>query len=195
MHEDPLQVLDLRLGIALGCLRATTVRCFAGRGRSRRRELHLIPSMAGELADSLSKTLVFSRDGIAVIRSRVARHIADALHDVPDATARDEARLAVGQILARLLAERYSLTLSTRPVIVPAANLWCGLKKGRDGMTSETPNVGKIACDRPMFNWELRIASYPQANGQCKRMAGPSILHSQGRALGAEKANLCTLLD
>ncbi|THV12791.1 hypothetical protein [Rhizobium rhizophilum] len=139
MQEDPLQVLDLRLGIALACLRRATVRSFAGCGRSRRRDLHLVPEMAKEIASSLSLMLLFSRQGIPVIQSRVIRHIESALHDIPDAvasnwagidsTAREEALHDIVRNMASRLSERYTLTLQTRPVIVPSANVWCGAIK------------------------------------------------------------------
>ncbi|QEE43346.1 hypothetical protein FVA81_01480 (plasmid) [Rhizobium sp. WL3] len=138
MHDDPLEVLDLRLGIALACLRRTTVRSFAGCGRSPRRDLHLIPKMAEEIVASLSLLLLFSRDGMPVIRSRIARHVETALHEVPDAMARnwagtdaiarENARHAIVENIAARLSGRYTLTLQTRPVIVPSANVWCGLK-------------------------------------------------------------------
>jgi hypothetical protein len=76
MSYNPHRALDLQVNIALGCLRQTTIRAFAGRGRSRRRELSLADTMAEEIVTDLTATLRFSRDGVPVIRSRVARHIA-----------------------------------------------------------------------------------------------------------------------
>jgi hypothetical protein len=105
MHENPLKALQLHVGISLACLHKTTVRGFAGCGKSRRRDAHLIPAMAETIAGDISTKLVFSRDGVQGIRSRVAHHIGGVLADVPadmarawagvDATARDGARHAI----------------------------------------------------------------------------------------------------
>lgn len=142
MHEDPLKALHLYVGISLGCLRRTTVRGFAGCGQSRRRDLHLIPQMAETIARDISVTQVFSRDGVQVIRSRVAYHIAGVLAQVPDdmarawagvdAKARDKARQAIAAEIVQRLSERYAVTVQTRPVIIPAANVWCGLSGAKD---------------------------------------------------------------
>ncbi|CUX64860.1 hypothetical protein CFBP6626_24040 (plasmid) [Agrobacterium tumefaciens] len=142
MHETPLKALQLYVGISLACLRRTTVRGFAGCGQSRRREVHLIPQMAETIAGDISTKLVFSRDGVQVIRSRVAHHIGGVLGDVPadmarawagvDATARDGARHAIAARIVQRLSERYTVTVQTRAVIVPAANVWCGLSDAKD---------------------------------------------------------------
>lgn len=139
MQEDPLKALNLRVVIALGCLRRTTVRGFAGCGRSRRRDMHLIPAMAEEIARGLNASLRFEREGRPVIRSRVARHISEVLQEVTDAEARAWAgidatatRTARHGIAARItgrLAGRYRVVLTPHPVIVPATNVWCGLEE------------------------------------------------------------------
>ncbi|ODS57413.1 MAG: hypothetical protein ABS40_04125 [Agrobacterium sp. SCN 61-19] len=139
MHENPEQALALRVGIALACLRRPVVRAFAGCGQSRRRELHLVDSMADTIAGDLGRSLAFWRDGTKVIRSRVARYVASVLLTVPeslardwcavDANIRDHARLAIGASISARLLERYTVTPDARPVIVPAANVWCGISE------------------------------------------------------------------
>lgn len=139
MHKDPLQALQLHVGISLGCLRKTTVRGFAGCGQSRRRDVHLIPQMADTVARDISVALVFHRDGVQVIRSRIAHHIGEVLTEVPDAmarawagvdaTARDNARQTIAARIVERLSERYAVSVQARPVIVPATNVWCGLKE------------------------------------------------------------------
>lgn len=139
MHKDPLQALQLHVGISLGCLRKTTVRGFAGCGQSRRRDVHLIPQMAETIARDITVTLVLSRDGVQVIRSRIAHHIGEVLAEVPDAmargwagvdaTARDNARRTIAARIVERLSGRYAVTVQVRPIIVPSAGVWCGLRE------------------------------------------------------------------
>ncbi len=141
MQEDPAKILQLHVCIALGCLRRTTVRGFAGCGQSRRRNLHLIPSIADAVARDISVSLTFQKDGTTVILTRVARHIEAVLQDVPDgqarawagidATARDDARHAIAACITRRLCERYEVLPTPRPTIVPASGIWCGLQDAK----------------------------------------------------------------
>ena len=139
MQRDPLQTLGLHVGIALACLRPTTVRAFAGRGRSRRRDLYLVPSIADEIVANICITLAFNRDGERVIRSRIARHLADVLLGVSDsvardwagvdAEARDRARKEITACIVQRLVDRYTVLIQAREVIVPAADVWCGIRE------------------------------------------------------------------
>lgn len=141
MQDHPAKILELHVGIALGCLRRTTVRSFAGCGQSRRRDLHLIPSMADAVARHLTVSLTFQKDGATVILSRIARHIGAVLQEVPDtqarawagidAIARDHARHAIAACITRRLCERYEVLPTTRPTIVPASGVWCGLQEAK----------------------------------------------------------------
>lgn len=142
MSYDPRRSLDLQVNIALGCLRPTAIRAFAGRGRSRRRELGLADTMADKIATDLTATLRFSRDGAPVIRSRVARHITEVFRGISDATAlawagldataRDDARAKIADQISQRLVERYTINIIDRPTIVPSANVWCGLTGAED---------------------------------------------------------------
>lgn len=85
MQDHPAKILELHVGIALGCLRRTTVRGFAGCGQSRRRDLHLIPSMATTVARDITVSLTFQKEGATVILTRIAPHSEAVLQDVPDA--------------------------------------------------------------------------------------------------------------
>lgn len=139
MQDDPVKILELHVGIALGCLRRTTVRGFAGCGQSRRRELHLIPSMAAAVARNVTVSLTFQRDGATVIFSRIARHIEAALQEVSDtqarawagidASGRDSARQAIAVRITQRLNERYRVLRTLSTAIVPASGVWCGLKE------------------------------------------------------------------
>ncbi len=139
MQENPVKILELQVCIALGCLRRTTVRGFAGCGQSRRRDLHLIPSMAAAVARDVTVSFTFQRDGATVILSRVSRHIEAALQEVPDAQARawagidasrrDSARQAIAVRIAQRLNERYRVMRTPRTAIAPASGVWCGLKE------------------------------------------------------------------
>jgi len=138
MQDDPAKILQLHVGIALGCLRRTTIRGFAGCGQSRRRDLHLIPSMAATVARDITVSLTFQKDGATVILTRVARHLEAVLQAIPDAqasawagidaTARDDARHAIAAFITRRLSERYEVLPTPRPTIVPASGVWCGLQ-------------------------------------------------------------------
>jgi hypothetical protein len=138
MPDEPVKALKLRVGIALGCLRRTTVRSFAGCGQSRRRDLHLIPAMADAVAHHVTVSLTVQKHGATVILSRIARHIETVLQDVPhaqarawagiDATARDDARHAIAACITRRLCKRYEVLPTPRPTIVPASGVWCGRK-------------------------------------------------------------------
>ncbi|WP_147412802.1 hypothetical protein [Rhizobium sp. AG855] len=87
-------------------------------------------------------TLVFSRDGAQVIRSRIEHHIGEVLTVVPDAmarawagvdaTARDNARQAITARIVERLSERYAVTVQARPIIVPSAGVWCGLRDAQE---------------------------------------------------------------
>ena len=141
MQDDPAKTLQLHLGIALGCLRRTTVRGFAGCGKSRRRDLHLIPSIAADVARHMTVSLTFKKDGATVILTRIARQIEAVLQDVPDAqaqawagvdaSARDSARDAIAACITRRLCGRYTILPTPRPVIVPASQVWCGLQEAK----------------------------------------------------------------
>ncbi|QLF72067.1 hypothetical protein FE840_020745 (plasmid) [Peteryoungia desertarenae] len=137
MLEDPRKALDLRVSIALSCLRKTTIRAFAGRGPSRRREPQAITQIADQVAAALMVSLMFCRDGTPVIRSRIAHHIATVMQGIPDgiarewagldATARDKARQHIADQIVWRLWERYTVTLQARAVVVPTAKVWCGV--------------------------------------------------------------------
>lgn len=137
MQEDPAKILQLHVGIALGCLRRTTVRGFAGCGQSRRRDLHLIPSIADAVARHVTISLTFQKEGGTVILSRIARHIESVLQDVPetqarawagiDANQREDTRHAIAERITRRLCERYTVLRTPRPSIVPSSGVWCGL--------------------------------------------------------------------
>lgn len=139
MQDNPVKILELHVGIALGCLRRTTVRGFAGCGQSRRRDVHLIPSMAAAVARDVTVSLTLQRDGATVILSRIARHIEAALQEVPDmqarawagidASGRDSARQAIAVRITQRLSERYRVLHTPRTAIVPASGVWCGLKE------------------------------------------------------------------
>lgn len=141
MQDDPAKILQLHVGIALGCLRRTTVRGFAGCGQSRRRDLYLIPSIAATVGRDITNSLTFQKDGATVILTRVARHIEAVLQDVPDAqarawagidaTVRDDARHAIAACITRRLSERYEVLPTPRPTIVPASGVWCGLQDAK----------------------------------------------------------------
>lgn len=143
MQDDPTKILELHVGIALGCLRQTTVRGFAGCGPSRRRDLHLIPAMADAVARHVTVSLTFQKDGAAVILSRIVRHIGAVLHEVPemqaralagiDAIARDHARQDISKRITERLCARYAIHHNPRPVIVPATGVWCGLQEAKPG--------------------------------------------------------------
>ena len=136
MTEDSRNRLTLHLSIALACLRGPLVRGFAGRGRSRKRELELAPTMASTIAGSIAEAMTFERDGTPVIRSRVASAIEAELRLLPDAQARSWAganavlREATRKEIAARLADRlltqFSVQSRNRPVITPATRVWCG---------------------------------------------------------------------
>ncbi|QRF54399.1 hypothetical protein D4A92_23080 (plasmid) [Rhizobium rosettiformans] len=137
MQHDSAKILELHVAIALGCLRRTTIRSYAGRGPSRRRDLHLIPSMAEAVAHHVTSSLHFEKDGAAVILSRITRHIEAVLQSVSDAEARawagidanqrDLARSVIGNRISLRLQERYAVLSNRRSAIVPASGVWCGL--------------------------------------------------------------------
>lgn len=141
MQEDPAKILQLHVGIALGCLRRTTVRGFAGCGQSRRRDLHLIPSIADAVARHVTVSFTFQKEGATVILSRIARHIESVLQDVPetqarawagiDANARESARHAIAAFITQRLCKRYTVLWTPRAAIVPASGVWCGLQEAK----------------------------------------------------------------
>ena len=142
MQDQSQKRLRLNVAIALGCLRRTTIRSFAGSGTSRRRDWHLAPFMADAIARSLTASLSFFKDDRPVILSRVSHHIEMVLKDVPDIEARalagidarqrDQARQAIAGRITERLCQRYMIRLPTRPAIVPASGVWCGLDGEQD---------------------------------------------------------------
>lgn len=137
MQDHPRERLRLNVAIALGCLRRTTIRGFAGCGPSRRRDWHLAPTMAEAIARAVTASLSFDKNDRIVILSRVAHHIEKVLKDVADSEARalagidanerDRARQAIADRITERLCQRYTIRLTPRPIMVPATGVWCGL--------------------------------------------------------------------
>jgi hypothetical protein len=113
--------------------------------------------MAEEIACSLSLLLLLSHQGIPVIRSRVIRHIESALHDIPDAmarnwagtdaTAREEARHEILRNMASRLSELYTLTLHARPAIRAFGECLVRGAKGTGNQAHQAP-LGPLSSSR-----------------------------------------------
>ena len=136
MTEDSRDRLTLHLSVALACLRGPLVRAFAGRGRSRRRELDLAPTMASNIAGSVAEAMTFERDGTPVIWTRIAATIEAQLRVLPEHQARnwagansvqsEAARKEIAALLSDRLATEFSVRARNRPVVTPATQVWCG---------------------------------------------------------------------